>query len=306
MLQELRSVAGIHSASWRLLDSAFERAGAGSSEDFGARIAFRVQEAGRFPFRRWQINPASLHPGAPAGRSKHVRGKASCETPARVIGADLPQLFPPAANPAARLALLGLAVAVSFAATGAALGLRSSFVTDVGRPIGQPIPFSHAHHVGDVGLDCRYCHTGVETSAFAGIPATEVCMTCHSQLFADAPVLAPVRESFLTGVPIHWNRVNDLGDFAYFNHAIHVNKGVGCVTCHGPVDRMPLTWRAHPMQMSWCLSCHRDPAPNLRPKDAVFDPEWDPKAESGPLHRALMRDYGIDPARMTDCYVCHR
>lgn len=195
---------------------------------------------------------------------------------------------------------------MSFGLTGAALALRSSFFTGVRRPVEQPIPFSHAHHAGDIGIDCRYCHTGVETSAFADLPATEVCMTCHSQLFADQPILAQVRTSLATGTPIRWSRVNRLGDFVYFNHAIHVNKGVACVNCHGPVDTMPLTWRENPMQMGWCLGCHRDPAKNLVPAQAVFDPDWKPPANMAALHAALMQERKIDPATMTDCYVCHR
>jgi len=131
-------------------------------------------------------------------------------------------------------------------------------------------------------------------------------MTCHSQLFTSAPMLAPVRESLASGKPIEWNRVNDLGDFVYFNHSIHIAKGVACVTCHGPVDEMRLTWRQNPMQMSWCLGCHRDPAPNLVPKSAVFDPDWTPPANMEALHTVLLRDRGINPDTMTDCYVCHR
>jgi hypothetical protein len=218
----------------------------------------------------------------------------------------VPQIFPPSANGAARLALLLAALIVSFASTAAMLAVRSEFATGVGEPIEQPVPFSHAHHVGDDGIDCRYCHSFVETSPFAGLPSTEVCMTCHSELFADAAVLAPVRKSLASGRPIRWNRVNDLGDFVYFNHAIHVNNGVGCVACHGPIDEMPLAWRANPMQMAWCLGCHRDPAPSLRPKAAVFDPRWSPPDGAAALHAALLRDYGIEPDRLTDCYVCHR
>ncbi len=134
----------------------------------------------------------------------------------------------------------------------------------------QPIPFSHKHHVGDVGIDCRYCHTSVETSAFAGLPSTTICLTCHSQLFAKAAVLEPLRRSVATGQPIAWNRVHTLPDFVYFNHGIHVAKGVACGECHGRVDQMPLTWRTAPLEMEWCLDCHRDPAPHLHPKSEVF------------------------------------
>jgi hypothetical protein len=219
----------------------------------------------------------------------------------------LPQIFGPRADAYTRWLFLGVVLGAIFVVVGGALWLRSSFVTDTGRPIAQVVPFSHAHHVGALGIDCRYCHTSVETSAFAGLPATEVCMTCHSQIWTNAAMLAPVRKSFASGQPLAWNRVNSVGDFVYFNHAIHVNKGVACVTCHGQVDRMPLMQRENPMQMEWCLGCHRNPAPNLRPKDAVFDPEWKPPmGDVAAMHQVLMNDYHIDPRRLTDCYVCHR
>ena len=134
-------------------------------------------------------------------------------------------------------------------------------------PREQPIPFSHAHHVGGLGIDCRYCHTSVETSSFAGIPPTKTCMNCHSQIWSTSPTLEPVRESFRTGVSIQWTRVNDLPDYVYFNHSIHVNKGIGCESCHGRVDRMPLTWQENSLQMDWCLDCHRDPGKHIRPRD---------------------------------------
>jgi hypothetical protein len=146
-------------------------------------------------------------------------------------------------------------------------------VTEAGVIRVQPVPFSHQHHVGDVGIDCRYCHTSVETSAFAGIPSTSVCMNCHSWLFSDQPILEPVRRSFRLQQPLQWTRVHDLGDFANFDHSIHIHKGVGCVTCHGQVDRMPLMWRDSSLLMEWCLECHRNPTPNLRPREFVFRTE---------------------------------
>jgi hypothetical protein len=218
----------------------------------------------------------------------------------------VPQIFRPRANALARWILVLAALGSASAVAGGAMFVRSSFYTGTHRPIAQPIPFSHQHHAGDLGIDCRYCHTSVETSAFAGVPASEVCMTCHSQIWTGADVLAPLRDSLAKGTPIHWNRVNDLGDFVYFNHAIHVNKGVACVTCHGPVDRMPLTWRQNPMQMEWCLGCHRDPAPNLVAPDKVFDPAAQPAATTATEHSALLQRYGIKPDELTDCYVCHR
>ncbi|MGN6159914.1 MAG: cytochrome c3 family protein [Devosia sp.] len=170
----------------------------------------------------------------------------------------------------------------------------------------QPVPFSHAHHVGEVGLSCQYCHQGVMTSASAGLPSTEVCMTCHSQILKDAPILEPIRASFRTGKPVVWQRVNKLPDYVYFNHAAHVNNGVGCVTCHGRVDDMPLMQQAAPLTMQWCLNCHRDPAPNLRPAQAEFSMDWQPADDPRKLGVALLAHYHIHPETLTDCYVCHR
>lgn len=171
-------------------------------------------------------------------------------------------------------------------------------------PVEQVVPFSHQHHVQDVSIDCRYCHTSVETSSFAGIPPTETCMTCHSQILTDAPVLAPVRESFREGKPLHWNRIHDLPDFVYFNHSIHIHKGIGCASCHGPVDEMPLTWRAAPLTMQWCLDCHREPERFVRPREHVFDMDWKPKVDQRVLGRRLVKKYNIESE--TDCVICHR
>jgi Cytochrome c7 and related cytochrome c len=177
----------------------------------------------------------------------------------------------------------------------------------VGAPVEQPIPFSHRHHVGDDGIDCRYCHTSVEKSSFAGLPQTEICMTCHSQLFKDAPVLAPLFQSFETGKPLHWNRVHDLPDFVYFNHSIHVNKGIGCASCHGEVDQMPLTWRTQSLEMQWCLSCHREPERYIRPREQVFNLHWQPsEAEQAMLGPLLVKQYHVQKERITDCSICHR
>ena len=177
----------------------------------------------------------------------------------------------------------------------------------VGAPVEQPIPFSHKHHVGDDGIDCRYCHTSVEKSSFAGLPQTEICMTCHSQLFKDAPVFAPLFQSFETGKPLHWNRVHDLPDFVYFNHSIHVNKGIGCASCHGEVDQMPLTWRTQSLEMQWCLSCHREPERYIRPREQVFNLHWQPsEAEQAVLGPLLVKQYHVQKERITDCSICHR
>ena len=167
----------------------------------------------------------------------------------------------------------------------------------------QPIPFSHKHHAGDDGIDCRYCHFSVEKASFAGIPSTQICMTCHSQLFTDAPMLQPLRESAATGRPLRWVRVHDLPDFVYFDHSIHVRKGVGCVECHGRVDRMPLERRVAPLEMQWCLACHRDPEPHLRPARFEFDmrPTSQIRARYGAPKPKL-----DSTRRLTDCSTCHR
>jgi len=184
---------------------------------------------------------------------------------------------------------------------------RSDYITRRGDPRPQPVPFSHAHHVGGMGFDCRYCHTSVEQSKFAGIPPTKTCMNCHSQLFTDAPMLEPVRASFRDDTPLRWTRVNDLPDFVYFDHSIHVAKGVGCATCHGPVDKMPLTYKAETLQMEWCLNCHRDPARYLRPRDQVFNMLYTPPADQLALGRQLVKDYDVaGPERLTSCSTCHR
>ena len=185
--------------------------------------------------------------------------------------------------------------------------LRSSYVTNVDVAREQPIQFSHQHHVGGLGIDCRYCHVSVEISDFAGMPSTEICMNCHNKIWTESEMLEPVRESYRTGVPIPWRRVHNLPDFAYFNHSIHVQKGVGCVTCHGRVDRMPLVWKAQSLQMEWCLGCHRNPAPFLRPNEFVFSMEWQPPPGDIGLGERLIKYYNIrGDYLLTSCSTCHR
>jgi hypothetical protein len=181
---------------------------------------------------------------------------------------------------------------------------RSPYATQAGVAHVQPVPFSHKHHVGDDGIDCRYCHTSVETSAIAGIPSTEICMGCHSQLYRDSPLLEPVRESFRTGRPLEWTRVHDLPDYVYFNHSIHVKKGIGCVSCHGEVDEMPLMWRASTLHMEWCLECHRNPERFVRPQSQVF--AMVPQDEIAGRFGAdeLIRAEHVQ--KKTDCSTCHR
>jgi cytochrome c7-like protein/class III cytochrome C family protein len=184
---------------------------------------------------------------------------------------------------------------------------RSSYNTQAYVPKEQPVQFSHKHHVGDEGIDCRYCHTSVENSAFAGIASTRTCMNCHSQIFADSPYLEPVRESFRTNRPIRWTRVHDLPDFVYFDHSIHVNKGVGCSTCHGRIDLMPLTYQIASLQMEWCLQCHREPELFIRPRNEVFKMDWQPPSDQLDQGRKLVKEYKIqDPSVLTSCNTCHR
>ncbi len=184
---------------------------------------------------------------------------------------------------------------------------RSSYNTGAYDAREQPVQFSHKHHVSDDGIDCRYCHTSVEKSSFAGIPPTKTCMNCHSQIWSNSPYLEPVRESWRTGKPIIWRRVHDLPEFVYFNHSIHVNKGVGCSTCHGRVDQMALTYQVASLQMEWCLACHRAPEKNLRPRDKIFDMTWEPPANQEEEGRRLAAEYKIQsPYALTSCSICHR
>ncbi len=169
----------------------------------------------------------------------------------------------------------------------------------------QPVPFSHKHHVSGLGIDCRYCHTQVENSASAGMPSTAICMTCHSQIWTNAAMLAPDRQSLADNVPLRWTRVYTLPDYVFFDHSIHVAKGVGCTECHGPIGDMNLTWKARTLYMSWCLSCHRDPAPRLRPKDEVFNPHWQ-RTPATPSGGVLMTQYHVHTKNLTDCGICHR
>lgn len=217
------------------------------------------------------------------------------------------QIFYPGANTISRWSIgAGMLVLAALILCSFILN-RSAYQTRVETPIEQPVPFSHRHHAGGLGIDCRYCHTSVETSAFAGIPSTETCMTCHSQIWRDSPMLASVRESYQNNIPIRWNKVYDTPNYVYFNHSIHVHKGVGCSTCHGRVDRMPLMWKAQSMQMEWCLACHRDPAPQLRPVAEVFNMEWTAPNNQIELGTELAKKYDVrSPADLTSCSTCHR
>ncbi|NLT66539.1 MAG: cytochrome c3 family protein [Acidobacteria bacterium] len=217
------------------------------------------------------------------------------------------QLFPRSFN---NLSHASIYVALVLAAISIWLAVelaKSDYVTGVGTPLEQPVQFSHKHHVSDDGIDCRYCHSTVEKTDFAGIPSTETCMTCHSDLWQTSPILEPVRTSYQTNTSIQWQRVYRLPDFVFFNHSIHINKGIGCSTCHGRVDQMPLVYQFTALRMDWCLDCHRAPQTSIRPRSEIFNMEWTPGADQTRRGNELMRDYGIAPAdRLTDCYTCHR
>jgi len=219
------------------------------------------------------------------------------------------QIFRPSSNTWFRVSLLGLVIGF-FGIWAVGYGMYlSPYATNENVPRQQTVPFSHQHHVSGLGIDCRYCHTSVETSSFVGIPSTHTCMSCHSQVWTDAPMLAPVRESLAEQKPLQWNRVNQLPDFVFFNHSIHVQKGFGCSTCHGRVDQMPLTWKSHSLYMRWCLDCHEAPERELRPRSEIFKMDWQPPADQLERGRHLAQEYGISRQRLNqlrDCSMCHR
>jgi hypothetical protein len=215
------------------------------------------------------------------------------------------QVFPKVANAWSKASLIAI-VFVLLGLGWVILTLqRSDVITSANEFVEQPVQFSHQHHAGGIGIECRYCHTSVEISPSAGIPPTKTCINCHSQIWNQSPYLEPVRASFRDDRPLNWIRVHDLPDFVYFNHSIHVSKGVGCETCHGRVDRMPLMFQAESLQMEWCLECHRDPSPFVRPLDQITTMGYvRPASVSG---ADLVRDYRIaGVAELTSCSVCHR
>jgi hypothetical protein len=212
--------------------------------------------------------------------------------------------FPRWTNTLFRLVLFGALLFGMFAVWTAAMIVRSPYETRQDVPREQPVPFSHKHHVGGLGLDCRYCHQSVEKSQFAGIPPTKVCMNCHSQMWAVAPALEPVRESYRSGKSIQWTRVYDLPQFVYFDHSVHIHQGIGCNSCHGRIDQMALTYQAVPLTMEWCLDCHRDPAKQVRPRDRVFDIAYQQPPNQAVLGARLVQEYGI--RSLTNCSTCHR
>lgn len=185
---------------------------------------------------------------------------------------------------------------------------RSSYLTGRYLEKQQPVQFSHKHHVGDDGIDCRYCHTAVETSSSAGIPPTQTCMNCHNEIWADSPYLEVVRESYRENKPIQWERVHDLPEYAYFNHSIHIAKGVGCASCHGQIDEMPAVYQENTLQMEWCLACHRDPGPNIRPQSEIYNMKFDPlmmtAEQQAEVNEKIKKLRSTE--LLTSCSTCHR
>ncbi len=214
------------------------------------------------------------------------------------------QIFHPSFNTLSKVSIFGALFFLGAAVWGWDRLLRSPYTTQVNVAREQPVPFSHKQHVSGLGLDCRFCHASAEESAFAGIPPTKTCMGCHSVVWKDAPLLEPVRESYRTDRSIEWTRVHDLPDFVYFDHSIHLKKGIGCTTCHGEVGEMPLMWRTETLEMDWCLSCHRDPVASVRPREEVFSAHWAPDSISDAEREALAERYHVES--MTNCWVCHR
>jgi Cytochrome c7 and related cytochrome c len=217
------------------------------------------------------------------------------------------QIFHRSTNTVAKVSIFGAVFFIALLAWIFSALLRSSYATGQGIILKQPVPFSHDHHVAGLGIDCRYCHSAVEVSNTAGMPSSETCMNCHRQIWTNADLLEPVRSSFANDTPIVWQRVHDLPDFVYFNHSVHVAKGIGCVTCHGQVDRMPLMFQQASLQMEWCLECHRDPGRFVRPREEVFNLNWEPPADeqqAQALQAKLVQEYKIQS--LMSCSTCHR
>ncbi|HEX3357150.1 MAG TPA: cytochrome c3 family protein [Tepidisphaeraceae bacterium] len=237
------------------------------------------------------------------------------------------QIFHPAANAIAKGSIFGAVFILAAAAWVGAVLDTSPYLTETHVSRAQPVPFSHEHHVNGLGISCLYCHTSVKESAFAGIPPTKTCMTCHSQIWTNAAILQPVRDSWNMEKPLQWTRVHKLPDFVYFNHSIHVAKGIGCAVCHGPVDKMPLMYQENTLRMGWCLNCHRNPEQYIRPRDQVLNMNYDPATDDAldrelgvsqnqidadklrsqdRLGAFLVDKYHVHKEQLTNCAVCHR
>jgi hypothetical protein len=206
----------------------------------------------------------------------------------------MPQIFHRSFNTISLVSIYGSVVILGGVGWALATFVRSSYATNVGVAHTQPIPFSHQHHVSELGIDCRYCHTSVEDSAFAGMPPTKTCINCHQQIWQGSPMLAPVRDSWRNDRSITWNRVHRVEEFCYFNHSIHVKKGIGCSSCHGQVQHMPLVWQQNTLLMEWCLECHRAPENHVRPRDEIYNMDWQPPTRQEELHQ-LGKKYNLDP-----------
>jgi hypothetical protein len=253
------------------------------------------------------------------------------------------QIFKPASNTMARASVLSLGILPWVVFWAGSTISRGPANTRQDVPLNQPVPFSHRHHAYELGIDCRYCHTAVEKSAMASVPPTETCMSCHSQIWTNSPLLEPIRRSYETGMPVTWNtgevgwnKVNKVPEFVYFNHSIHVARGINCNTCHGPIQKMTITWKGHAFAMAWCLECHREPEkyifkdkdhPNDSPRQQVFDiyrdfqagrpltprkqalfdgEDYTPTAAEIKEGQALVEEYKIKKQQLTDCWICHR
>lgn len=216
----------------------------------------------------------------------------------------MPQIFHRSFNVISRLSIFGAVFIVAGLAWVVSVLAHSSYWTNKEITYTQPVQFSHAHHVNGLGIDCRYCHTSVEDSSFAGLPPTKTCMNCHSQIWTESEMLEPVRKSYRSGESIPWVRVHRLADFAYFNHSIHVAKGVGCSTCHGEIDKMQAVYQKGTLLMDWCLKCHREPEKYVRPRDKIFDMDYKPPADQLRLGNELVDEYDI--RNLIECSTCHR
>jgi hypothetical protein len=218
----------------------------------------------------------------------------------------MPQVFPQWTNAFARLSIAGSLFSL-VGLTWMSLVVVRNLGTGEGQARVQPVPFSHQHHVGVLGIDCRYCHTSVERSSFAGMPPTKTCMNCHSQMWVRSEMLQPVRHSYDSGESLRWERVYNTPGFVYFDHSIHIHKGIGCASCHGRVDEMPFLFQEPSLLMEWCIKCHRNPAREIRPRREVFNMQYQPPADQLALGRKLVEQYDVkDAKQLTSCSVCHR
>jgi hypothetical protein len=229
----------------------------------------------------------------------------------------MPQVFPKSMNVLSRMMVFWLPLLAASGAVAGTAFYRSDYTTGAREVVQQPIPFSHKHHVAQLGIGCQYCHTSVEVSANAGFPPTKTCMNCHQQMWVGADLLAPVRESYQKDIPIAWNKVHNVPHYTYFNHSIHVNKGVGCYSCHGNIDDMNLVFQTKTLLMEWCLNCHRNPELHLRPRDEIYNIRWKASDVTNPdtgepydqltLGRKLKEEYHVRGSQViTNCSICHR